>query len=583
MKKTLKNLFSFFSARQKVHLAVLFVLMLIGAFMEVMSVSMLVPLIAVMLRPDEAGSGTLVMLARRFLPSATRESFVVTGIAFVIALVVVKTVFLLFEYALQAKFVYNNRFRLQRRMLHAFFCRPYEYYLNAEAGEILRVIQGDVIMTFDMVTALLNLATDLTISAVLTAAVFVISPVMTAFVACAMLLTVIVIAKWVKPMQKRQGMERNILTARSNKWLMQSITGIREIKISRREEYFEDNYLRCGEETIRLDRIQAVLRNTPRLVLEMVSLCVMLSVLGVMILRGAEPSSLIPELSAFAMAAVKMIPCMNRVTNYLNQVTYGTHSLEKVMENLRALNEVPEHLRIRERDAQPLPFAQAVELQDVSYRYPGTATDVLSDVDLTIPRGSCIGIVGASGAGKTTTVDVLVGLLTPQRGSILIDGTDIRTDYPGWLAHIGYIPQMIFLLDDTIRANVAFGVSEDEQSEERIWNALEEAQLAEFVRSLPDGLDTRVGERGVRLSGGQRQRLGIARALYGDPDILIFDEATSALDTDTESAVMDSVYRLQGSRTMIIITHRLTTIRRCDTIYEVRDRGIRQKGTTEHE
>ncbi len=465
-------------------------------------------------------------------------------------------------------------------MLHAFFCRPYESYLHDEAGAILRVIQGDVIMTFDMVTALLNLATDLTISAVLTAAVFVISPVMTAFVACAMLLTVIVIAKWVKPMQKRQGMERNILTARSNKWLMQSITGIREIKISRREEYFEDNYLRCGEETIRLDRIQAVLRNTPRLVLEMVSLCVMLSVLGVMILRGAEPSSLIPELSAFAMAAVKMIPCMNRVTNYLNQVTYGTHSLEKVMENLRALNEVPEHLRIRERDAQPLPFAQAVELRDVSYRYPGTATDVLSDVDLTIPRGSCIGIVGASGAGKTTTVDVLVGLLTPQRGSILIDGTDIRTDYPGWLAHIGYIPQMIFLLDDTIRANVAFGVSEDEQSEERIWNALEEAQLAEFVRSLPDGLDTRVGERGVRLSGGQRQRLGIARALYGDPDILIFDEATSALDTDTESAVMDSVYRLQGSRTMIIITHRLTTIRRCDTIYEVRDHGIRQKGTT---
>lgn len=196
---------------------------------------------------------------------------------------------------------------------------------------------------------------------------------------------------------------------------------------------------------------------------------------------------------------------------------------------------------------------------------------------MVIPVGKSIGIVGASGSGKTTAIDILLGLLPPQAGNVLVDGVDIRKNYGCWLAHLGYILQMIFMLDDTIRANVAFGISDKEVDDAQVWKALEEAQLKEFVQSLPDGLDTTIGERGVRLSGGQRQRIGIARALYMDPDLLIFDEATSALDNETEAAIMDSINALHGRKTLVIIAHRLTTIEECDIVYRVEHGKIKKE------
>ncbi|MCX4315549.1 MAG: ATP-binding cassette domain-containing protein, partial [Lachnospiraceae bacterium] len=224
-----------------------------------------------------------------------------------------------------------------------------------------------------------------------------------------------------------------------------------------------------------------------------------------------------------------------------------------------------------------LTFEREITLQNISYSYPNSEQHVLEHAQMSVPVGKSVGIVGTSGAGKTTAVDIMLGLLNPQEGQVLADGVDVMSVYTEWLSHIGYIPQTIFMLDDTIRANVAFGLAREEQTDEQVWYALQEAQLAEFVRSLPEGLDTQIGERGVRLSGGQRQRIGIARALYTNPELLIFDEATSALDNETEAAIMESINSLHGRKTMVIIAHRLQTIEGCDMVYRVKDGRIERE------
>jgi ABC-type multidrug transport system fused ATPase/permease subunit len=309
----------------------------------------------------------------------------------------------------------------------------------------------------------------------------------------------------------------------------------------------------------------------------------MLAVIAFLMLKGREVDTLLPQLSAFAVAAVRLMPSVNRMTTNINSMSYLEPSLDKMLEHLsvaeRWANEpdgAEAGLAGGNESDEKLTLSEKVELSDITYCYPDAPSPVLSHADMEIPIGKSVGVVGASGAGKTTAIDILLGLLPPQAGQVLSDGMDIQKNYAGWLSHIGYIPQMIFMLDDTIRANVAFGIPKDEIDEKKVWKAIEEAQLAEFVKSLPDGLDTTIGERGVRLSGGQRQRIGIARALYPDPELLIFDEATSALDNETEAAIMESINALHGHKTLVIIAHRLTTIEECDIVYRVDNGKIKK-------
>ena len=330
---------------------------------------------------------------------------------------------------------------------------------------------------------------------------------------------------------------------------------------------------------VRAERWNTLLQNIPRLLIEMTSIVSMLLALLVAVFMGTEVSKLIPTIAAFGMAAMKLMPSANRISGALNQVAYYEPSLDKLLLSLQLteVNTVKEGIAGEFEDDGDLgikaeksfTLEQAVELCHISYHYPGADEPVLYDANMQIPIGKSVGIVGASGTGKTTAVDIILGLLRPQAGEVLIDGIPIKEHYKEWLSHIGYIPQMIFMLDDTIRANVAFGIAEGAVDENQVWKVLEEAQLADFVKGLPKGLDTEIGERGIRLSGGQRQRIGIARALYSNPELLFFDEATSALDTETEAAIMESINRLQGSKTLVIIAHRLATIAECDIVYRV--------------
>lgn len=560
---------------QKKRIKWLILLMLIGAGLEILGVSMMYPLMSVIMQPDVMNESKLIFDFCNYFNITSQKELALVCIFGMIALFIMKDLFLIGQYYIQYQFVYNNRFLLQKRLLKSYMERPYEYFLYIESGEIMRVLQSDVTGSFNLLATLLSFLTETIVAALLVITVLVISPVMTLFLVAILSIAMTVIMKVVKPILQKQGIVAQKSSSQTYKWLLQSINGIKEIKVSQKETYFQTNYEISGRQTITAEKWNSIIQNIPRLLIEMVSICSVLAVVAVMISMGTDIESLVPVLGAFVMAAVKLLPSANRIINASNAMAYSEPALDKLVENMQeALKTREKETDNTEKSGHAFSFEKKIELASVTYAYPNTEKKILEHANMIIPIGKSIGIVGASGAGKTTAVDILLGLLKPEKGKILVDGVDIQDNYKQWLSHIGYIPQMIFMLDDTIRSNIAFGYKEQEDNEENIWKALEEAQLSEFVNSLPEGLDTRIGERGIRLSGGQRQRIGIARALYPNPELLIFDEATSALDNETEAAIMESIEALHGKKTLVIIAHRLTTIEGCDMVYRVSEGSI---------
>ena len=561
--------------QQKKKIKWLILIMVIGAGLEILGVSLMYPLMTIIMQPNIMKENEIIFQVCTFCNITTQKELILTCILGMIIVFVLKDLFLVGQYYIQYRFVYNNRFLIQKQLLKSYIERSYEYFLHVESGEILRVLQADVTGSFNLLATLLSFFTETIVTLMLVLTVLIISPEMTIFLIIILSATMVAIMKIVKPILQKYGIISQKSTSQTYKWLLQSINGIKEIKVSRKEKYFQTNYEISGRQTITAEKWNSILQNIPRLLIEMVSICSVLTIIAIMILMGADIESLVPAFGAFVMAAVKLLPSANRIVNASNAIAYSEPSLDKLVENMEMAKNTAEKEADEINDTKRIfTFEKEIKLASVTYAYPDTEKKILENADMIIPIGKSVGIVGTSGAGKTTAVDILLGLLKPESGKILIDGTDIQENYGQWLSHIGYIPQMIFMLDDTIRANVAFGYKEQKGKEEDIWRALEEAQLSEFVKSLPEGLDTRIGERGIRLSGGQRQRIGIARALYPDPDILIFDEATSALDNETESDIMKSIEGLHGKKTLVIIAHRLTTIEGCDMVYRVAEGKI---------
>ena len=580
MIRVFKKFYQLLNRHQRNRVIILFFMMLIGAVFEVLGVSMMLPLVTAVMNPGIITENKICAWICSVFNITDHVDFVIWCIIALIIIFVVKAAYLTFEYSVQYRFVFNNRFMTQSRLLEAYLHRPYEYFLSAQSGEIIRIVQTDAANSFDMLTVILSFATEAVVSVAIIITIFVINPFMTVFVAASLVFLMIIISKCLRPLLRREGENYQRTYAETNKWLLQSISGIKEVKVTKTEDFFLDNFIEYGQKMVNAARWNSTLQNVPRNLIELVSVCSMMTVLGVMIATGHKLDSLLPSLSAFVMAAVKLLPSANRMVANVTHVTFYEPALDNMLENLAVLEE---QISDGCEEVEKLPLTKEIRLTGIDYTYPGGEKKIFDQADFVVPVGSSVGIIGMSGAGKTTAVDILLGILRPQAGQVLADGVDVSTNMRGWLAHIGYIPQMIFMLDDTIRANIVFGHTEignakDREKtdsgidrEEAVWAALEEAQLADFVKTLPIGIDTAIGERGVRLSGGQRQRIGIARALFTNPDVLVFDEATSALDHETEEAIMQSINALHGKKTMIIIATRLTTIEGCDMVYRAGD------------
>ncbi len=570
MLQIIKKLRILLDKKQKRAMAGLVVLMIIGAFLQTAGVGMLVQAVNVVIDPQVLEKSGLVRRFYDFLGCQDFRSFSITVMVLLVVTFAVKNFFLFVQQKLTFAFVYTNQFATSERMMRNYLRRGYEFYLNADTAVVQRNITSDVNNMYALILALLQLLSDGVMSLFVVGYCLMTNGVMTVLLAVSLVLLMALIKSILKPIMYKAGKDNQDYYSGLFKWISQTVQGIKEVKVTGKEQYFVDEYRKCGSGYVNAVQRYSLYNNVPKLLIETVCIAVMMGYMIALTLLGTATENMLEVLSTLAAAAFVLLPAVNRINNQINSIAYFEPFFMGVSDNLQdEISDTKVDMSFAADEEEKLPLCRSIELKDIVYAYPNTDKLIFDHADLTIPIGASVGIVGTSGAGKSTIVDILLGLLEVKEGSIRADGVDVKDRYRNWLKNIGYIPQMIFMLDDTIRRNVAFGVHDEKIDENRVWEVLREARLDEFVKTLPEGLDTGIGERGIRLSGGQRQRIGIARALYYDPEVLILDEATSALDNDTEAAIMDSINRLHGRKTLVIIAHRLQTIEKCDLVYRV--------------
>ncbi len=564
--------------KQKIHICFLGVLIFIGGLLETVSVSAVLPIVYVIISPEQAQENKYIRMVMEALAIDSIEGVIVPLLWTLIVMYILKNAFLLFLASEQNRFIAFNRNKLISQVLREFLNRPYEFYLDADIPTVFRLTDSDIPNVFNILMSMISLVSEAVVFALLCIVMVVTDWKLLLFLIVVFGVLSLVMIKVLKPQLSRLGEKNQAIQSRIAKWRIQAIYGIKDVKVLHREAFFADNYEHSGKIGAGYARRHAVLNNTPRLLIEAVFMTSILIYIILYIQMGNDASTLIPMLTAFGVAAIRMMPSVNRINTYMTDISYFRPCLNYVYENMN-INEIS---RRNNQTLRPADTSKKMQLRDkialkgIVYAYPNTDKLIFDHADMVVPYGKSVGIMGPSGAGKSTIVDILLGLLKVREGSITCDGENIFDNYPVWLAQIGYIPQSIYLVDEPVRNNIAFGIADEEIDDSRIWQALEEAQLADFIRGLPEGLDTAIGDRGVRISGGQRQRLGIARALYHNPEILVFDEATSALDNETEAAVMEAINSFHGKKTMVIIAHRLNTIEKCDIIYKVDEGKIQE-------
>ena len=577
MRRTLSKLNKILSEKQKKHMALLTVMMIIGALIQTAGVGMLVSVVNIVIDPVKSASSQAAQIFYNMIGKTPEDGYHIFQyfvMSFMIFVFIVKNLYLYVQQKAMYAFVYRNQFSTSERMMRNFVRKDYEYYLNADTAVVQRSITSDVNNMYALILSILQLISDGFVSLCVCAFCLVQSGLMTIILAAVLIILLWIIKKKLKPVMYKAGKDNQDYYSGLFKWISQSVLGIKEVKIFGREKYFVDSYNECGNGYVNAVQKYSLYNSIPKLLIEAVCVGVMMIYMIVMIAIGRDPESLMTDFATLAAAALVLLPAVNRINNQINAMAYFEPFLMNVSDNLQDDIDDENTDMAFAADVEKLDLHKSITFEGITYSYPGSDVKILDKADFEIPIGSSIGIVGTTGAGKSTLVDILLGLLKPQEGVIKADGADIKDNYRSFLKNVGYIPQMIFMLDDTIRNNVAFGVPASEQSEERIWEALKEAALDDFVRGLPEGLDTGIGERGIRISGGQRQRIGIARALYSDPEVLVLDEATSALDNETENLIMESINRFMGRKTLVIIAHRLQTIEKCDMVFRVGDGRI---------
>ena len=556
--------------RQKTNLSVLLVIILIGAFVELLGVSAIMPLIDVAMEPGTIGEKWYFVLISKNTGITDANQMIVLLAFVLIAIYILKNIYVTMMYSLQYRFIFNNQQRLSVRMMKSYMQQDYLFHVSRNVAEFQRNIVNDVNGFYTVTLNALQFLAEFSVSVVLVAFLLVQDWVSTLAVASLLFLFMGFFTIFFRKVLVRIGEESRQANVSVTKWLLQAFSGVKEIKVANKERFFIANYDRSYRDCARIQRQQSMLTYLPKPVMETVCICsLMIAMIIKIVVVKSDITSFVTTLSVFAVAAFRMLPSFNKITGYISGMMFNKPSIDAVYNDLREIEQLMARRTADHEDTVKVKLGTAIRLDRVSFRYPKAEKWILKNASLEISKNTSVALIGASGAGKTTAADLILGILEPQEGAVMIDGTDIRRCMTSWHEDVGYIPQTIYLMDDSIRANIAFGIPEAEIDDDAVEKALQEAQLDRFVHTLPEGAGTVIGDRGVKLSGGQRQRIGIARALYRNPSVLILDEATSALDNETEKEVMEAIDGLHGTRTLIVIAHRLSTIKKCDRIYEV--------------
>ena len=559
-----------FRPKDRVKIVLLLGMVVIGSFMELLGVAIFSPFVEIFMDADAVRGNKYLNYFYQLLGCSDTREFLAILAACIIFIYIFKNIFLWFEQDFILKFSYNMQRKLSIKLLTTYLHEPYTFHLNKNVAELQRSMQEDTALFSQVLIHTLQLIAEVVVCGVIGVYLFIVSHSITAVIVGLLIFCVGLFTSITRRFSKRLGKDAQIYKAKLYQWVNQSMGGVKEVKVLAREDYFVKNYEKYYKLYIKGLRLNKLLSITPKYIVEAVCMTGLLIAIIVKMFFGQRDdiATFIPQLSVFAVAAFRLMPSVGKINEHINNILYAVPSVDLIYGDLKGIEDFRK-LEVDER--KEWDFNNQIVVKGITYSYPDTDKKILDNTGCVIPKGKTVAFIGGSGAGKTTMVDIILGLLTPQLGKVMADDMNVFKNLSTWHHQIGYIPQAIYLSDDTIRNNVAFGIMEDEIDDEAVMEALRKAQLLEFAEALPDGLDTMVGDRGVRLSGGQRQRIGIARALYHDPEILVLDEATSALDNETETAVMESIESLQGMKTIIVIAHRLTTIRNADIIYEVCD------------
>lgn len=573
----LKKIFKILSKKEKLTLIKLVIFMFISAFLDLVGISTILPIIS-LLSPTEADSTNLfINILRDWFSLTTNDELFVGSIIILIIFTLIKAGFGVFFVQQSNKFLSNFQKRLTNKLLNTYLSMPYEFHLQNNSSTLIGKSVYDVENFTNALSAILELTVyGLTIFAIFIYLMFV-SFQITLIVAASIMIVTVIIACIIRPKIRKISSNIHDLNLNNYKYLYQAFNGIKETKISNTEGYFAGIHSKNIEKSLSLTVKNNVLLSIPTQMAECFCLLGLALALAIIKLGIKMPDTQIIQIfTVFTYGIIKLLPLVVRFTKANNSLVKFKISIDTIYKDIDLINKASNEGDINV-DSEILPFTDAIHIQNLSFSYSGNASDnVLKNVSFEIKKNSKVAICGKSGSGKTTLIDNILGLLSPTDGQILVDGININQNIRGWRKNISYIPQTIFLVDDTIRNNVVFGLENPNINDEDIWKALRMAELEEFVKSLKDGLNTIVGEHGVRLSGGQRQRIGIARAFYRNTNIIVFDEATSSLDYETEKQILDHISQLSLDKTLIIITHRLNTIDSCDKIYQIQESKLVQ-------
>ena len=568
----LKKFSYIFDTKRKVLLVLLCIGLFIGALMELAGVSLIVELVKLIEKPGTIHTTKWMSRLYEITGASSDRQFFLYVVLVLIGVYLFKNLYLIFINYIKYTFIYNNQLRLSGRLIDCYLKKPYTYHLDKNSAEMIRSILLDAERFFQMLLTIFSVFSEVMVSALLCIYLLIVDWMITVSVVVILLVFSGLYLLIFHGRTKENGKISQYNDGKMHQAINQALGAVKDIKILHREEYFVKAFTKRGARKYTAVRNNEILGQIPAYLIETVCVGAILLVLVYKLYSGQDLNDMVPQLAAFAMAAFKLLPSVGKVDNYLNLIVFLKPSADLIY---RDIKDTEDMLGVMLKDSDDSAMNPSdIKVENVSYKYPNMTENVLTDVSFTIPDGASIGLVGPSGSGKSTIADIILGILTPTEGRVMYGDMNVHEHPIKWSRKLAYIPQAIFLADEPIRNNVAFGIEDEDIEEDKVWQALREAQLDEFVKSLPEGPDTMVGERGVRLSGGQRQRIGIARALYGDPEIMVLDEATSALDSETEAAVMDAIERFQGKKTLIIIAHRLTTISNCQIIYRVSDGNI---------
>ena len=544
--------------------------MSIGMVLETLSVGLVIPVIALITDENLAKSYPRLQPALEFLGSPDQKTLIIGAMLSLVGIYLIKSVFLGFLAWRQSCFAFGLQASISQRLFSTYLLQPYIFHLQRNSATLINNATQEInLFTFGAILTGMGLLTESLVILGLVFLLLLAEPIGALVVAIILGGAGLSFYKFTKNKVASWGIARQKHDGLRLQHLQQGLGGAKDVKLLGREEDFLVQFKNHSEQSAHSGQRNTALAQLPRLWIELLAVIGLASIVIIMIEQGKSIDAIAPTLGLFTAAAFRLMPSVSRILGNIQSIRYGLATTNTLCSELKLNYSAP--------NASPAIFApwQEIALRDVCFTYPNAPTPTLNHLSLAIKRGETIGFVGPSGSGKSTLVDVFLGLLTPSAGTIFLGGSDIQKNLRGWQNQIGYVPQSIYLTDDSLRRNVAFGLSDNKIDNAAVARAIRSAQLEEFVGTLPAGLETVVGERGIRLSGGQRQRIGIARALYHDPSVLVLDEATSALDTATEQGVMEAITALHGTKTILIVAHRLSTVKHCDCVYRL-EAGIQR-------